>query len=94
MGNTNYPGKSKITESKKKTWTTGDKICNIYDIAGNVQEWTTEYVKEKSNSYIKGTSIHIVGSYKDYTHSATYRIPATSSQSQNYISFRMILYIK
>ncbi len=43
MENENYANKSDGNGSLKNTGATGDEKCHIFDMAGNVYEWTTEY---------------------------------------------------
>ena len=52
MGNSNYANATSKTTGNykilKNTGETGDKVCNIFDMAANLQEWTTEYSDESS----------------------------------------------
>ena len=43
MGNVNYANKNDGSMSLKNTGTTQDKVCNIFDMASNCYEVTTEY---------------------------------------------------
>ena len=43
MGIANYANKTDGNGTLKDTGKTGDVVCNIYDMAGNTEEWTTEY---------------------------------------------------
>ena len=44
MGNTNYANANRGSNTTlKNTGDTGDEKCKIFDMAGNVSEWTTEY---------------------------------------------------
>ena len=43
MGNINYANKIDGNGTSKNTGETGDQVCNIFDMAGNLCEWTTEY---------------------------------------------------
>ncbi len=43
MGNDNYANAKGPNSSLMNTGTTGDERCHIFDMAGNLQEWTTEY---------------------------------------------------
>ena len=49
MGNSNYSNKN-IVGSIVNTGTTGDKVCNIYDMASNCREWSTEYAISRSDN--------------------------------------------
>ena len=44
MGNTNYANLTSVNEDDiENTGSTGDRRCNIFDMASNIMEWTTEY---------------------------------------------------
>ena len=66
-----------------------DKRCNIYDMAGNTFEWTTEtdYVSGYPCTYRGGNS---TSGYYTYT---SYRYTFTTSGSYFDYSFRPILYL-
>jgi Tfp pilus assembly protein PilE len=64
------------------------KAKNIYDLAGNAWEWTSE----KSSSNIMSRSGHY--SIDGSTYSAAYRELSTATDSYNFITFRLALYIK
>ena len=49
MGNSNYSNKN-IVGSIVNTGTTGDKVCNIHDMASNCREWSTEYAISRSDN--------------------------------------------
>ena len=81
--------------SLMNTGMTGDKACNIYDMAANIMEWTTEYSTYiHNNTYAcpctsRGGKFDANGHYtsmRDYTLFATY--------TDYFIGFRPILYIK
>ena len=67
---------------------TKDKICNIYDMASNCYEWTTETSNDISKPCVPRGGIH--GFYEDYT-SDRYRIGKGVSHID--YSFRPILYL-
>ena len=49
MGNLNYANQGKgANTSLKNTGKTGDEKCKVFDMAGNLREWTTEYSTETS----------------------------------------------
>ena len=90
---TSWGNYSNTTNSPKNVMPTGSdekwSVLNIYDIAGNVEEWTSERFKNvgrvlRSSSY----------SYRGYDRPACYR----GSTSQGDISFgkgfRVVLYLK
>ena len=66
-----------------------DERCNIYDMAGNTFEWTTEtdYVSGYPCTYRGGNNL---SGYYSYT---SYRYPYTTSGSYFDYSFRPILYL-
>ena len=90
MGNKNYANKVSINSSIANTGTTGDKVCNIYDIASNCSEWSTEY----SNSKSSGSAYPCVNRGGIF-----YGNPTSSSSRMNFsakgmspYSFRILLY--
>ena len=50
--NSNYANKTGGNGTLKNTGETGDKICNIFDMAANLLEWTTEY-STNTNSVVR-----------------------------------------
>ena len=74
--------------SVSETGTTNDVQCNIYDMASNVTEWTTETSNDANfpctlrGGYCSGTGI-----------STSYRIYSNTSNNNELIGFRPILYI-
>ena len=97
MGSTNYANANRDTtgnKSLKNTGETGDKVCNIFDIAANLREWTTEYSTYVYDSYnsshctIRGGNCSVSDYYTgnrlyDHTTSGYYSA-----------SFRPLLYVK
>lgn len=74
------------TTGRSEAW----KACNIYDLAGNVHEWTTE--KYSNNSF---PNVYRAGSYSTNgtSYAAAYRSSYVSSTySLNDVGFRCILY--
>ena len=62
---------------------------NIYDIAGNVREWTLEYTSDSSDPCAsRGGNYHNSGSYRP----ASYRKYNDTTYSDNYVGFRVSLY--
>ena len=43
MENDNYANQADCNGTLKNTGSTGDEKCKIFDMAGNTEEWTTEY---------------------------------------------------
>ena len=78
--------------SLMNTGETGDKVCNIFDMAANVGEWTTEYsTYTDSSSACPCTDRGGYYNISDYT---AYRIGSYATSSVNFIGFRVALYIK
>ncbi len=81
-------GKLLTGESILKSDNNTDKRCNIYDMAGNVLEWSTETCTDRDNpcvdrgGHYDNGSLYTARRYNIYT-----------SYSDDYISFRTILYL-
>ena len=99
MGNENYANANCNTTGNKSlmnTGSTGDEKCKIFDMAANSSEWTTEYSTNvrKTNSYTYpctdrgGNYLYPLG----FTSVRDGYFYATSSN--NYFSFRTLLYVK
>ncbi|MCI9087904.1 MAG: type II secretion system protein [Clostridia bacterium] len=74
----------------KNTGTTADKRCNIYDMASNVFEWTTETYTNKEYPCIRRGGV-----YNNERGACTaYRIVDSKTHSLDFISFRPLLYVK
>lgn len=90
MGNINYANKTDGNMVLRNTGKTEDEVCKIYDLSGNMAEWTTEYhisYDEKTPSSCRG------GSY-DTTRSTSERTYDSTVAEHSDVSFRPILYIK
>ena len=97
MGNSNYANKEDRNGTLKNTGTTGDKVCNIYDMASNCSEWSTEYsIYISAGAYAVpcicrgGTYINSINSW--YT-AVRFLFNSTGGIS-NDNSFRVLIYIK
>ena len=68
---------------------TTDKVCNIYDIASNTREWTTE-----TSSYTNAPCVNDGGGY--YNSSTYANARGSHSEANKYVSvsFRVTLYIQ
>ena len=66
-----------------------DVQCNIYDMASNIVEWTTE-----TSFYSSGPCVYRGGIYNDSFSFTSYRNNAyNTSLSGNYLGFRPLLYL-
>ena len=71
-----------------------DNYCNIYDIVGNVREWTTEYGRLYRCVARGGYYDHTNYSADDRSCTNTNGINFNSTYSCDFIGFRIQLYIK
>ena len=93
MSDSNYSNRSSINSKIMNTGTTGDKICNIFDISSNCREWNTEYSSCTSTS-AAGSGV-LRGGYAPYDNNySACRNNSYPKVSNNYFSFRVILYLK
>ena len=97
MGNENYANANKdITgnTSIMNTGSTGDEKCKIFDMAGNPQEWTTEYCAYTGINTVFPCTVR--GGYHIRPHFNTcYRNGASTTGGFSYgQSFRTLLYVK
>ena len=96
MGNTNYANANRDTNGNttlKNTGETGDKVCNIFDMAANTREYTTEY-----STYVGSSSTAPCtrrgGDYYNSSLLTQYRDYGNATDSLNRFSFRFLLYMK
>ena len=85
---TNYANQTILNTSFSSTGTTNDNPCNIFDMASNVREWTTE---TSSNSNFP--CVNRGGYYDDNEGCASYRGYRYASDSYSTIGFRPLLYV-
>lgn len=65
-----------------------DDACNIFDLSGNVSEWTTEYYRSESTpNVLRGASFAVADS------GASYRYARRSNYIDESIGFRVMLYL-
>ena len=86
--NSKYSRQNRLSTSFSSTGTTNDVQCNIYDMASNVREWTTE-----TSSYSGFACVNRGGLYNyssNYTSTRTYH---STSGSDISIGFRSLLYL-
>ena len=79
--------------SLMNTGETGDKVCNIFDMAANVGEWTTEY----STSTVSSSAFPCTyrgGIYYNSSYYTAYRFYGDATFSSSNLGFRVALYIK
>ena len=94
--NSNYANANKDTtgnSSLMNTGATGDEVCNIFDMAANVTEWTTEYSTGTVSSFSYPCASRggfCLGSDL-YTAS---RGGLSATNSDFHIGFRVVVYIK
>ena len=84
---TPYSMQTSLNESLSETGTTTDAICNIYDMASNCFEWSTE-----TYSATYGPCVYRGGYYTGAGH-ASGRYNYSTSVANDYGSFRPLLYI-
>ena len=92
-GNANYANKASVNTSKLNTGKAGDKVCNIYDMASNCWEWSTEH----SAYTVSSTSYPCVargGGYSDRSYTPSVRHSGITSISATSYSFRSLFYVK
>ena len=65
-----------------------DKQCNIFDMAGNCSEWTTETYSLSSSPCVRRGGVYYYSGY--YT---SYRRYDNTSSAYSFISFRPLLYL-
>ncbi len=92
MGNENYANAYDKNGNLRNTGATGDEKCHIYDMAGNVSEWTTEY----SSFALYSIPMPCVGRGGEYSGSGWTAIRGGCVQPQysSDLGFRPLLYLK
>lgn len=78
----------KYSDINIKTGQSGDKACNIYDMSGNISEWTTETATNST-----GKCTYIGGGIGQQQGTAFSRYVSDTVSKSNSISFRVIMYI-
>ena len=91
-----YASQNKST-SFANTGKSNDKYCNIFDMSGNADEWTTEYSTYSSTSHFY-PCVHRGGYYNTDNGKANYytsrRNNNNTTNSNSYNSLRSLLYVK
>lgn len=83
-----------LSKTAEAAYTNGNKdvLCNIYDMIGNVREWTTESYKEGTNvsapAVARGIDFNTTGG------DITLRSVAGANQELDNVGFRPIIYLK
>ena len=87
-GSTNYANKGSVNKSLLNTGKSGDKVCNIYDMASNCFEWSTEHSTNSNNLCVFRGGYH-----NDSAPSSLRRYNALPNYSPHH-SFRPLFYLK
>ena len=85
---TNYANQNRLNKSFSQTGTTNDNPCNIFDMASNINEWTTE-----TYSFSDAPCVFRGGSEKGSVTHPSYRGSNSTSYSFTYTGFRPLLYV-
>ena len=95
MGNTNYANANRGTNtSLLNTGSTGDCKCKIFDMAGNVFEWTTEHSIRIINDGIALPYVTRGGRFSHNNILAGSRRDASEPDPGKNFGFRPLLYVK
>ena len=86
--NSKYSRQNRLSTSYSSTGTTNDVQCNIYDMASNVLEWTTE-----TSSLSGNPCVDRGGYYNDSNCYTSLRNDLSTSDSTSDIGFRSLLYL-
>ena len=91
-----YASQNKST-SFANTGKSNDKYCNIFDMSGNADEWTTEYSTYSDTSYfypcVSRGGYYFTDDGKAYNYTS-YRVFSYTSYSYSSSSLRSLLYVK
>jgi len=87
--NDNYDNNPNLLTGKDIGTTAANKLCNIYDMGGNVGEETMERYSA-TNRVVRGVGIGYTGS----SYPASFRFIASVTGAGTYSGFRSALYIK
>ncbi len=91
MGNTNYANQTDGNGTLKNTGSTGDEVCKIFDMGGNLLEWTTEYSTYTEND-IALPCTNRGCRYDNSAYKATGRSGNRATLNSKLNSFRILLY--
>ena len=93
MENNNYANKTDKNGTLRNTGSTGDEGCNIFDMAANVLEWTTEYSTSVSGTQAS-PCIYRGGACNTGNYFTASRTDDDATDSYSDAGFRVILYVK
>ena len=96
MGHTNSANANRDTTGNSILMNTGetdDVVCNIYDMAANLREWTTEYSPHTASSSAY-PCVNRGGYYNGNTYYTAFRYYSDATSGYSTISFRPALYVK
>jgi len=85
---TNYANQTSLNNSLSQTGTTNDNPCNIFDMASNVCEWTTETCSNSSYPCVT-----LGGIYRNSYFCTSERSTYYTSDGVSYVGFRPLLYL-
>ena len=92
--NKNYANATSPNSSLENTGKTGDEKCHIFDMAGNVMEWTTEYSTFYSNLGYFGCVLRGRDTNNTNGRTTTTRGYYRGTDSYGFTGFRPLLYLK
>ena len=92
MENENYANKTDGNGKLKNTGKTEDQVCKIFDMAGNIAEWTTEYSTNTVSSSARPCTFR--GGDFNYSNYYTSAHNDSAANSFGTLSFRPLLYVK
>ena len=93
MGNENYANAKMQNSGLMNTGETGDERCHIFDMAGNVREWTTEY-STFTNSIGENPCVYRGGIWDDAMLYVASRSCDFRYYNNRHVGFRPLLYLK
>ena len=85
---TNYANQNRLNTSFSSTGTTNDNPCNIFDMASNVREWTTETCSRSDYPCVNRGAI-----FNNSTYYTSFRDYDASFSSVGSVGFRPLLYV-
>jgi len=91
MGNSNYANRKDANGTLYNTGGTEDQVCKIYDMGGNLREWTTEYSSYSYTNYAYPCTFRGGNYYTSNLFTST-RFNSYATGSDNYLGFRSGLY--